>query len=189
METRWSGIEKSYFHFEELTSGFGPVSDELLWLPPDRANLQLPMHSASELVKDLDGPSTKVRICFQTPLNIRENRRILQKISFRSFAMNLLRRLSSLLEFHCDTILDLDFKELKEKAEGIKTISTDLQSTESFRWSKRQKQKIHLDGVSGEIIWEGKDLPLFWPLLQVGTLIHLGKNAVIGFGKYSLEAL
>ena len=53
------------------------------------------------------------------------------------------------------------------------------------RFSSRQKQEMTLGGVIREWSLRG-DLVPFLPWLWLGQWLHVGKNATMGMGKYSL---
>jgi CRISPR/Cas system endoribonuclease Cas6 (RAMP superfamily) len=44
-----------------------------------------------------------------------------------------------------------------------------------------------LGGFVGRVTFEG-DLTPWWPLLQVGEVLHVGKGTAFGLGKYRMEA-
>ena len=54
------------------------------------------------------------------------------------------------------------------------------------RYSARQKRKIPMNGFQGTLTYEG-DYGSFLPLLKVGEYIHLGKDTIFGYGRYTME--
>ncbi len=99
---------------------------------------------------------------------------------------NLLRRLSSLAYFHHGWELDLDFTGLIERAAGVRLVEDNTRWVNWERYSSRQDSKMNLGGVVGTVVYEG-DLDEFIPLLRLGELVHVGKGAVFGMGKYEME--
>ena len=131
--------------------------------------------------------SDQVTVQFKTPLRIIEKKQIIDKnLSFRSFARALLSRLSSMLYFHCQTELDIDFKNLLKMAEAAKIVESDLAFKKVNRWSNRQRQKIPLDGLVGSVTWQGEAVRKLLPCIYAGQWVHIGKGAVFGLGKYKV---
>lgn len=137
-------------------------------------------------------PSSRIQIQFQTPTRIKSEGSIRAEIGFQEFIRALLRRISSLCYFHCGSELTVDFKDLISQAEAIKVESQNLHWQGQDRFSGRQKQTIHMGGVVGTIIYKAPhsdDFIPFAPLLHAGQWTHVGKGAVMGLGKYSMEPL
>lgn len=66
------------------------------------------------------------------------------------------------------------------------TLEHDLRWTDWQRWSSRQRQEMHLGGITGECVLRG-DLSPFAGLLYLGQWLHLGKNTSFGMGRYELQ--
>jgi len=60
-----------------------------------------------------------------------------------------------------------------------------LQWKDWTRFSSRQDQEMTLGGVIGEWTLSG-DLEELLPWFWLGQWLHVGKNATMGMGKYSL---
>lgn len=135
------------------------------------------------------GPSDTVHITFLSPLRLVEQNKLLMKLSFRSFFGPLLRRLSSLLYFHCDGELQMDIRDTLSRAESVQTLSSHLEYVPLERWSSRQNQHVPMDGLMGSILWKGDLIPHVWPLLQIGSLLHVGKGVSLGLGRYQISSL
>ncbi len=54
------------------------------------------------------------------------------------------------------------------------------------RYSSRQKRAMVLGGFTGRLTWENVSAGLGW-LLDLGTVLHLGKETVFGFGQIRLD--
>jgi hypothetical protein len=128
----------------------------------------------------------RLAIHFKTPARIKSDGRLNDAPEFHHLIRSLLRRLSSLSYFHCGGRLELDFRGLIERAHLVKRISSDLQWHDWERYSSRQKQKMTLGGFVGEMMFSG-DFREFLPLLVWGEVLHIGKAASFGLGKYTLE--
>jgi hypothetical protein len=124
---------------------------------------------------------------FITPLRLQENGRILtpEKVTARALLMALTRRVSLLLEFHAGLKPNYDFPRLNQMAEAVSAINN-LNWRHWERWSNRQKQKMTMNGLVGEVRLSG--IPVeFQELLWLGQWAHIGKNATFGLGRYILE--
>ncbi|MEG3070433.1 MAG: CRISPR system precrRNA processing endoribonuclease RAMP protein Cas6 [Candidatus Syntrophopropionicum ammoniitolerans] len=53
------------------------------------------------------------------------------------------------------------------------------------RYSSRQSSRMNMGGVVGQVEYRG-DLGAYMPLLRLGQLVHVGKGAVFGMGKYAI---
>jgi hypothetical protein len=71
-------------------------------------------------------------------------------------------------------------------AETLRDDRTQLRWKDWTRYSSRQKQEMTLGGVMGRWLLRGELAPL-WPWLYLGQWLHLGKNATMGMGAYTLE--
>ena len=129
--------------------------------------------------------SGRIHIQFQTPTRIKSGGSLNDKPEFHHIMRSLLRRLSALSYFHCGRRLDIDFRGLIARAQGVRCKISDLRWEDWERYSSRQKQKMTLGGFVGEAEFEG-DLGEFLPILKMGSVLHVGKAAGFGFGRYSL---
>ncbi|MCL6560740.1 MAG: CRISPR system precrRNA processing endoribonuclease RAMP protein Cas6 [Firmicutes bacterium] len=125
----------------------------------------------------------RVSLEFQTMTRIKFEDNYVRRIEFHMLIRALLRRLSSLAYFHHGWELDLDFTGLIERAAKVKLVEDDTRWVDWERYSSRQDNKMNLGGVLGRVVYEG-DLDGFMPLLRLGELVHVGKGAVFGMGKY-----
>lgn len=130
---------------------------------------------------------SKIKIEFKTPLRIKKNGKYILDISFEDLIKNILRRYSILLQYHQDGLdSEFDFENTIKKASNIKIESINTRWVTYNRYSGRQKQWIKQSGCIGSIEYSGNITP-FMPILEIGTLINIGKGTVFGFGKYQLN--
>jgi hypothetical protein len=127
----------------------------------------------------------KITISLLTPLRLRFDGHITDKLEFHVLIRNLLRRISSLSYFHCGEKLQVDFKGLIEKAKAINQIKSDTQWFDWKRFSTRQEEWMSLGGVTGTVSYEG-DMSDFMLLLRLGEYVHVGKGTSFGLGKYEI---
>lgn len=125
-----------------------------------------------------------LNIKFLSPVRLKSE--TLQDVPvFRYFFGSLLRRLSSLSYFHCNTEFDIDYRDILSKAEEVKIYDNKSRWVDWERYSSRQKSAMKFGGLMGEVIYEG-DLSPFMPYLVFGQWIHVGKNSTFGLGKYEI---
>jgi CRISPR/Cas system endoribonuclease Cas6 (RAMP superfamily) len=178
------GSQKSPFQIKTVTdSFFGNESS-----PPKAAPhlLKAKEVNALELIECSAPPRRYAHLRFETPLRLVEKKKVLQKPCFRSFLRSLLARLSALFYFHCGVEVDLQFKEILQKAEKLQTTYESWRVYNLQRWSNRQKCQIPLDGVLGEVSWEGDLVEELWSWFLLGQWVHVGKSTSMGLGRYRL---
>ena len=126
-----------------------------------------------------------ITISLLTPLRLRFDGHITDKIEFHVLIRNLLRRISSLSYFHCGEKFQVDFKGLIEKAKAVNQTKSDIHWYDWKRYSTRQEEWMSLGGVTGTVSYEG-DISDFMPLLRLGEYVHVGKGTSFGLGKYEI---
>jgi hypothetical protein len=133
---------------------------------------------------------SKICITLKTPLRLQHNGHPLTPDSFSAynFLVALIRRLQNMEKYHaCQTDLP-DFDILRPLINGATITQKDLHWFDWKRYSSRQKTTIALGGVMGTFVLEG-DLTTLYPYLKYGELLHVGKSAVLGLGKYVITSI
>jgi CRISPR-associated endoribonuclease Cas6 len=120
---------------------------------------------------------------FLSPTRIKFNGHLVEQPEFHQIVRSLLRRISSLSYFHCGQRLDLDFRELIQQAQSVIKVLSDCHWEDWERYSSRQKNKMSLGGFVGTVCYSGNFSP-FIELLCLGELVHVGKAASFGLGRY-----
>ena len=133
----------------------------------------------------VDNHTNHLAISLLTPLRLRFDGHITDKIEFHVLIRNLLRRISSLSYFHCGEKFQVDFKGLIEKAKAVNQIKSDIHWYDWKRYSTRQEEWMSLGGVTGTVSYEG-DISDFMLLLRLGEYVHVGKGTSFGLGKYEI---
>lgn len=128
----------------------------------------------------------RVSLEYRTMTRIKFEQNFARRLEFHILIRSLLRRLSSLAYFHHGWELDLDFTGLIEHAAAVRLIKDSTRWVDWERYSSRQDSKMNLGGVMGRAVYKG-DLDKFIPILRLGELVHVGKGAVFGMGKYRME--
>ncbi len=132
------------------------------------------------------GQTKNLKITFQTPLRIRRNRELLEKLNFSEFFKQCSLRLKFLSENYGQR-LDYDYQSLMKLAETVECISDKFWKHRVNRRSNRQHKSIEIDGILGEIMFQTADFGSFLPFLLAGELLNIGSASSLGLGKYSIE--
>lgn len=127
---------------------------------------------------------------FESPLRLNYQGRKLSPDAFifRGLIANLLRRYSMISYFHNHRSIELDFKQLVAQAGQVHHRAADLRWHDWARYSSRQRKRIKMGGVVGQVEYLGSDIETFWPLLWIGQWLHLGKGTSMGLGRYRIMA-
>ncbi len=174
------GKGRGRFKVEKVVSGGVTVYENEIFIKTE------PMVTEVLENKNADNDFDEITIKILTPLRIKFGRKLVDKIEFHILMRSLLRRLSLLCYFHCEQNVDINAKELVEKAMQVKTKNSSLKWLDWERYSNRQQERMKLGGVVGEITFEGELSP-FLSILKAGEIIHAGKNTAFGLGKYEID--
>ena len=125
-----------------------------------------------------------------TPLRLNSENRLVSQDRFRFHHLfsSLLRRISLLTAFHTDDPLETDFAGLTQAARAIELSDARLHWHEWVRFSSRQDTLVKIGGLIGEVELSSPNLEPFWPYLWLGQWTHAGKGAVMGLGRYRIDA-
>ncbi len=126
---------------------------------------------------------SRFTLTYLTPTRLIFDRRLAAVPEFHIVIRNLLRRLSNLAYFHCDSQLNLDFRGLVDAAQTVQLVDNRTHWHDWERYSARQDAKLKMGGVVGEAVYEG-ELEPFAPLLALGEVLHVGKGTGMGLGRY-----
>lgn len=126
----------------------------------------------------------QVTIHFQSPTRVQSEGRVQGEPDFHVLYRALLRRTSALCTVHTEQMWETDFAGLAEAARSVKTVAASMKLERRQRHSDRQGE-MEFWGAEGIMVYGG-DLTPFWPLLQLGQVIHVGKNCTFGLGQYQV---
>ena len=133
-------------------------------------------------------PSYQLTLRFQTPVQLRADKRLLTSPAALTFAVlfgSLLERVRSLCVHHCRTPLEVDYKVLRAAAHEVQVTDNRLHFANNSRHSTRQGRDLNLGGFLGEVTFRG-DLTPFLPILCAGEVVHVGRHCVYGLGRYEI---
>ena len=130
----------------------------------------------------------RVTLRFVTPLRLIDREHLVKRPVFRPLIHRLLERYLALEQHYGNQHTSLTREEREvylHLAEAI--VCTDDQTiwVESQSYSHRRQRSTPISGLLGEATFAGELIP-FLGLLVAGELIHVGKNAVKGSGKYHI---
>lgn len=131
-------------------------------------------------------PVKMVDLKFLSPIRIKYEGNITSRLEFHILLRNMLRRLSALSYFHCNEQLDIDYREIIDKAKSIKTEKQDIEWYDWKRYSTRQESEMSLGGFIGNVTFSG-DLEEFLPFIVLCSHVHVGKACTFGLGKYEVD--
>ncbi|MGB4509648.1 MAG: CRISPR system precrRNA processing endoribonuclease RAMP protein Cas6 [Syntrophomonadaceae bacterium] len=184
MSQRGLGRGKGKFTLHEVRDGY---SYTVVYNQAD--GIVNPNISRKSITEDFtSGQSAQMRYCkiqFKTPLRLKNNGQLSDRIDFEILMRAILRRINSLSYYFADEALQLNQQGLVSKAKSIGIVNQNIRWLDWERYSNRQNNRMKLGGIVGLIEFEG-DLNPFWPLLLAGQEIHIGKNTTFGLGMYKL---
>ena len=178
---RGLGKERQKYRIEKVTADDILIYDgekKVLINPP----VPIIRDNIDKEISSYKNSISQLTIKFITPVRIKEKGRYTDKLDFEIIVKNLIRRISLLSKYHCEE----DWHEKVEIPLDIKTESSNLFWHELERYSSRQRTRLKLGGVMGEITFSG-DLFPYLPLLKLGEYTHIGKATAFELGKYEIN--
>lgn len=170
------------------------------WLPGDPAQAvpiwqaDAPViadHIASLTVPKAPPNPTQVTLQFHTPLRLQHQGQPLRADQLTPYALvaAVARRVALVMEFHAHEA------QWGPQARAVSPLGNSLTDTRELRWfdwtrySSRQHQEMTLGGLLGRWALHGDSdtLTSIWPWLWLGQWLHVGKNATMGLGGYTLS--
>ncbi|MFA7516682.1 MAG: CRISPR system precrRNA processing endoribonuclease RAMP protein Cas6 [Candidatus Ratteibacteria bacterium] len=170
-------VEQVIEEYPQQAILFSKGKEELLSCSPAQPFVSSHSHNAD--IK-------KLRLEFLSPIRLKFQNKIISFPEFHHIVRSIAHRTSMLAYYWGEQSLDIDWKFYIQAAEKIKICSRDLEWVDLKRYSSRQKQSMFFGGFVGTILYEG-DLAPFFPLIEIGSYLHIGKNTTFGLGKYSIK--
>ncbi|MHB1653890.1 MAG: CRISPR system precrRNA processing endoribonuclease RAMP protein Cas6 [Desulfitobacteriaceae bacterium] len=184
MEEQGLGYRRKPFRLRKVI-GFDLLSRvEQMVYDGENNKVFSPKHilTGQDLFIRLPREAHRVKVDFLTPIRLKEEGKLVTTVEFHHLARSLLRRASMLMLVHHDAGLELDYTGWAEQSRLVKRIRDFSAWHDLERYSQRQRGKMLLGGVVGEVTYEG-DLSRFLPLLEFGRWAGAGKNNVFGLGQ------
>lgn len=133
-------------------------------------------------------PASTIELTFKTPLRNKFQNRLEASLPFHILIRAVLRRISSLYNYHGNGEPALDYRGLVERAKGIEIKSSALRWFDWKRYSNKQDRSMLMGGMIGSVTYCG-DLSEFLPLIQFCEKVHLGKQTSFGLGKIEITGM
>lgn len=178
------GRERVKFRLQDVC-GFDFEKEQYISVYETKEHLlkdNLPTICASELTFQTE---QTLSLEFLTPTRIKYRGKYISDMEFHVMLRNLLRRISMLMLFHCETKLEIDNDKLIKEAKMVDVLDWNLQWNDWVRYSTRQNTRMKLGGFIGNVTYTG-ELEKFMPFVTLGEQIHLGKNTTFGLGNYKI---
>lgn len=142
--------------------------------PVQNLSIELPKHDG-DVVSDLT-------VELITPLRLKYENSLHAELPFHVLIRAMLRRASSLFEYHGGGEPPLDYRGLILQARDINIKESRISWHDWRRYSNRQEQAMMMGGMIGEITYA--NVPgEYMPLLRFCEQVHLGKQTTFGLGK------
>ncbi|MEW6665741.1 MAG: CRISPR system precrRNA processing endoribonuclease RAMP protein Cas6 [Thermodesulfobacteriota bacterium] len=135
---------------------------------------------------DGDKAAGSVRVTLETPLRLKFENRLTAELPFHVLVRAMLRRVSSLFNTFGGGEPELDYRGLVREAQAVRTKASSLRWFDWERYSNRQQTRMLMGGLIGSVTYEG-DLGQYLPLLDLASIVHIGKQTTFGMGKIAWE--
>ncbi len=140
---------------------------------------------AGDLRVGAPAPASKITVRLETPLRLKFENNLHAELPFHILVRAMLRRISSLENFHGEGEPPLDYRGLVARAELVATESSPVKWFDWKRYSNRQDQAMLMGGMIGDVCYSG-ELSEFISLIRFCEKVHLGKQTTFGLGKIAL---
>ncbi len=172
---------KSVWGLSEVGSAEEVYSHETQCVRPMAASL-----SAAGIMRQTVAPVRTVRVDYLTPALIKHDGVAVESPEFHHLIKRLRDRVNALAWFYSGTLLDVDFAAFGKRAETVQTVESRVVWVDRERYSTRTGQRHPIGGFVGHAVYTG-DVAEFVPLLRLGELVHVGKHAVWGNGRFQIR--
>jgi hypothetical protein len=175
-------VKRTRYILEKVEDNF--TGTEIYSLYSNYMNSNFTIKDFSSIVEDSRFyDRERLMIKFITPTRIVIENKLASNIDFPLFIRSLLRRISIISQVHCNSTLNLPYRDILQIASAVKTTDSDIFWSNWERYSTRQKKVIKLGGFLGKVTF-GEGWYQFAPFIKLGEYIHIGKSTTFGLGKY-----
>lgn len=131
--------------------------------------------------------ASSVLLTFTAPLRLEQSKVLIENPEFYQIIQAIARRLELLSKAYTTSDVTWDYASMLAAAKAVKLVDCEWQPTSFTRYSMNQKnQALTMEVLTGWGQYEG-DITPFTPLLEAGSLLHIGRNATHGFGSYHIN--
>ncbi len=127
-------------------------------------------------------PVPTVRVDYLTPTELKSGHELASRPEFPVLFARIRDRISTLRALYGPGPLDIDFKEMGDRAASVRMTHCDLRQVDVSRRSSRTGQTHSLGGFVGSAVYEG-DLTEFVPFLKAAYWTGVGRQTVWGKGE------
>lgn len=127
-------------------------------------------------------PISQLRIELLTPLELKSAGEVSQTLEFPVLFARIRDRISTLRSLYGPGPLEIPFKEMAKRADGIRIAACELKECNRARRSSRTGQVHDIGGLTGSVVYAG-DLREFLPYLQAAEFCGVGRHCVWGKGQ------
>ena len=140
----------------------------------------------SDALPEVKGRDVSIRV--ETPLWLRSRGREIRRapVPAELLVRALCRRAGMMADYHAPDLHQPDWSAVVACSRDLPPLDGDLSWVSWRRRSHIQGREMKLPGLVGHLRWTGVPAELT-PLLSLGTILHLGKSASLGLGRYRLE--
>jgi hypothetical protein len=128
------------------------------------------------------GNVNRISVRFITPTELKSGRLVAERPEFGILFGRLRDRISTLRALYGAGPLEIDFREMGERAMAVRMKNFELSRADVDRLSSRTGQRHPLGGFVGEVEYEG-ELAEFVPFLELGKWTGVGRQTVWGKGE------
>jgi len=129
-----------------------------------------------------------IELSLVTPLRLKYKNGLKADLPFDVLTRAMLRRISSLFEYHGAGEPPLDYRGMIARAKAVPVKESHIGWHDWRRYSNRQEQAMLMGGMVGKITYE--NVPAgYLPLLRFCETAHLGKATTFGLGKIKVTQI
>jgi hypothetical protein len=132
--------------------------------------------------------ASKVLVRFTTPTELKHGQLLATRPEFEALFGRIRDRLSTLRALYGPGPLEIDFKEMGERAKRVKLARLKLEFSDAERRSAKTGERHPLGGFIGEAEYEG-ELGEFLPYLRAAHWVGVGRQTVWGKGVVELKVV
>ncbi len=121
-----------------------------------------------------------------TPLRIRRDGVLLEKVDFPTIIRNVTHRIEAIAERYGGWVDKEEIERIQILSTEVSIIQDHLELKNMERYSTRRGEKMDLSGLMGMVRFEGELTP-FVPWLYSAQILHIGRNTTFGMGRIEVE--
>ncbi len=162
---------KNSIYISNIADGF---SNQLIFDGTNINHIFRPTFWSDDAAADI-GNTSRLLVEFITPVQILRKSKLVTSFNFEIFAENLFSRISSVIDVYGDKEFTIPYSLTYRKP-----FVTEEQSLKKVT-IKQKKQTV--EGMVGTVKFTG-DLERYFPYVDLGSLLHIGKQTACGFGQF-----